>query len=65
MNGWRPASAPSGAATLIVVVTAFVSKHALTGHADAGSFLSIAMLVIVMGGAAGWWLKQLAREASA
>jgi uncharacterized membrane protein len=48
----------------IVVVAAFLSKHLLESG-DAAGFLLIAIAVVAMGGAAGWWLNQLAREARA
>lgn len=48
----------------IVVVAAFLSKQLLESG-DAAGFLLIAIAVVAMGGAAGWWLNQLAREARA
>jgi hypothetical protein len=48
----------------IVVVAAFLSKHLLESG-DAAGFLLIAVAVVAMGGAAGWWLNQLAGEARA
>jgi hypothetical protein len=48
----------------IVVVAAFLSKHLLESG-DAAGFLLIAVAVVAMCGAAGWWLNQLAGEARA
>ena len=49
--------------SIIVVVTAFLAKHMFDGRGEAGAYLFIAMAVIAMAGASGWWLKQVAREA--
>ena len=54
-----------GCLSLIVVVTAFLSKHLLGSHGQAGVFLLIALAIIGMAAAAGWWLKQLAAEVRA
>jgi len=51
-----------GCLSLIVVVTAFLAKNLLDSRVDAGAFLVIAMVVIAMAAAFGWWLKQVARE---
>ena len=48
----------------IVVVAAFLSKHLLDSNEAAG-FLLIAIAVVAMGAASGWWLKQLAGGARA
>jgi hypothetical protein len=48
-----------------VVVTSFIAKHMLDGRSEAGGFLLIALVVIAMAGAAGCWLKELAKEAPA
>jgi uncharacterized membrane protein len=51
--------------SLIVVVTSFLARHLLDRTGEAGAFLFIALIVIAMAGAAGWWLKQLVQEARA
>ena len=51
-----------GCLSVIVVVTAFLGRHLLNSRAEAGGFLFIAMVVIAMAAASGWWLKQVARE---
>lgn len=51
-----------GCLSAIVVVTAFLARHLLNSRAEAGGFLFIAMAVIAMAAASGWWLKQIARE---
>jgi len=48
--------------SVIVVVTAAFARVLLEGSNTAGSFLFVALVVIGMAAAAGWWLKQLARE---
>lgn len=48
----------------IVAVAAFLAKHLLDFNEAAG-FLLIAIAVVAMGAACGWWLKQLAAEARA
>lgn len=48
----------------IVVVASFLSKNLLESNEAAG-FLLIAMAIVAMGAAAGWWLRQLAGEARA
>jgi len=52
-----------GCLSVIVVVTGFLGKNLI--RAEAGGFLLIALVVIGMGAAAGWWLKQVAKEAEA
>ncbi len=52
-----------GCLSLIVVTTSFLSKHMFGGREEAGAFLFIALAVIGMAAASGWWLKQLANEA--
>jgi uncharacterized membrane protein len=54
-----------GCLSIIVVVTAFLAKNLLEGRGEAGAFLFIALVVIAMAAASGWWLKQTAREAGA
>ncbi len=51
-----------GCLSLIVVGTALLSKSLLHGRDEAASYLLIALAVIAMGSASGWWLKQTARE---
>ena len=51
-----------GCLSIIVVVTAFLAKSLFTNRAEAGGFLFIALVVITMGAASGWWLKQVANE---
>jgi uncharacterized membrane protein len=52
-----------GCLSILVVVTAFLAKLLLDRSGDtAASFLLIALVVIAMAAASGWWLKQLARE---
>ncbi len=51
-----------GCLSLIVVVTAFLAKNLLDSRHEAGSFLFIALVVIAMAAASGWWLKQMAGE---
>lgn len=51
-----------GCLSLIVVVTALLSKALIEGHETAGAFLVIALAVIAMGTVSGWWLKQTASE---
>jgi uncharacterized membrane protein len=51
-----------GCLSVIVVVTAFLAKNILDTRAGAGGFLFIAVAVIAMAAASGWWLKQVARE---
>jgi len=48
----------------IVVVASFLAKNLLESNEAAG-FLLIAIAVVAMGGASGWWLRQLAGEARA
>ena len=47
--------------SVIVVITAFLGKH-LIGHDAAGASLFIGLVVIGLSAAAGWWLKQVAKE---
>jgi uncharacterized membrane protein len=54
-----------GCLSIIVVVTGFLGKNLLDTRAEALGFLTIALAVIGMGAAAGWWLKQVAKEAQA
>jgi uncharacterized membrane protein len=55
-----------GCLSVIVVVTSFLARQLFQGRGDeAASFLLIAVSVIAMAAAAGWWLKELAREAPA
>jgi uncharacterized membrane protein len=54
-----------GCLSIIVVVTAFFAKVLFESRAEAGGFLLIALAVIAMGAASGWWLKQVANEADA
>ena len=51
-----------GCLSVIVVVTALLTRAVIEGDADAGGFLVIALAVIGMAAAAGWWLKEIARE---
>lgn len=51
-----------GCLSVIVVVTAFLAKNILDSRAKAGGFFFIALAVIAMAAASGWWLKQVARE---
>ena len=51
-----------GCLSIVVVVTAFLAEHMLKGSHSGGSFLFIGLAVVVMAAAAGWWLKQVARE---
>lgn len=51
-----------GCLSLIIVVTSFLTKTILSGRTEAGGLLLIGVTVIAMGAAAGWWLKQVARE---
>ena len=51
-----------GCLSAIVVVTAFLARHLLNSRAEAGGFLFIAIVIIAMAAASGWWLKQVARE---
>jgi uncharacterized membrane protein len=53
-----------GCLSVIVVVTAFLGKNIFDSRAEAGGFLFIALVVIAMAAAAGWWLKQVARGES-
>ena len=48
----------------IVVVASFLAKNLLESNEAAG-FLLIAIAVVAMGAASGWWLRQLAGEARA
>jgi uncharacterized membrane protein len=48
----------------IVAVSVFLSKNLLESSEAAG-FLLIAIAVVAMGAASGWWLKQLAAEVRA
>ncbi len=50
-----------GCLSLIVVVATFLGKNLLDSRA-AGGYLYIAIVVIAMAAASGWWLKQMARE---
>lgn len=54
-----------GCLSAIVVVTTLLTKAVIEGDADAAGFLVIAFAVIGMASAAGWWLKEIAREAHA
>lgn len=49
-----------GVLSVIVTVTAFVCKN--LGHADAGLFLFVGLLVIGLSAAGGYWLKKVAAE---
>lgn len=51
--------------SIIVVVTSLLARVLLDTRAEAAGFLFIALAVIGMGAAAGWWLKQVAKEAQA
>jgi len=51
-----------GCLSVIVVVTALLTRAVIEVDADAGGFLVIAFAVIGMAAAAGWWLKEVARE---
>jgi uncharacterized membrane protein len=51
-----------GCLSLIAVVSAFLARHLFAAGGDAGAALLIALAVIGMAAAAGWWLKQLAAE---
>ena len=53
-----------GCLSVIVVVTAFLGKNILDSRAAEGGFLFIALVVIAMAAASGWWLKQVARGES-
>jgi len=48
--------------SVIVVVTVLLTDAVIEGGADAGGYLLIAFAVIGMAAAAGWWLKEVARE---
>jgi hypothetical protein len=48
--------------SIIVVVAAFLAKQLHDTH-EAAAYLFIALVVVGLGAASGWWLKQLAREA--
>jgi uncharacterized membrane protein len=50
--------------SIIVVVAAFLAKQLHDTH-EAAAYLFIALVVVGMGAASGWWLKQVAREAPA
>jgi len=54
-----------GCLSVIVVVTAVLAKNLLDSGAEAGGFLFIAIVVIAMAAASGWWLKQVASKARA
>ena len=54
-----------GCLSVIVVVTGFLARVLADSHSEAGAFLFMSLAVIGMGAAAGWWLKQLAKEAQA
>ena len=55
-----------GCLSVIVVVTAFLARQLLDTRGDtAASFLLIALVVIAMAAASGWWLKQVAGEVRA
>lgn len=54
-----------GCLSVIVVVTALLTQTVIEANADAGGFLLIAFAVIGMAAAAGWWLKEIARESHA
>ena len=55
-----------GCLSVIVVVAAFLTKQLLDRQGEtAASFLFIALVVIAMAAASGWWLKQVAREVRA
>jgi uncharacterized membrane protein len=51
-----------GCLSVIVVVTALLTRTVIEGDAAAGGFLVTALAVIGMAAAAGWWLKEVARE---
>jgi uncharacterized membrane protein len=46
----------------IAVFTTFLAVHLFKAAHDAGGFLLLALLVIGMAAASGWWLKRLAAE---
>ncbi len=50
-----------GCLSVIVVVTTFLAKN-LSDSLAGGAWLFVAIVVIAMAAASGWWLKQLARE---
>lgn len=50
-----------GVLSLIIVTTAFLSKHLLR-HSDAGGFLLIGVVVIMLSAVGGLWLKSVANE---
>jgi hypothetical protein len=49
------------AMSVIAVITAWLSDALLRGRAE-GELLLIGVVVIVLSGLAGWWLKSVARE---
>jgi uncharacterized membrane protein len=51
-----------GCLSVITVATTFLAKHLFGARWDAGAFLFMAMLIIGMAAAAGWWLKRLAAQ---
>ena len=51
-----------GCLSVIAVVTMLLAKHLFGLGGDAGTFFLMAMLVIGMAAAAGWWLKRLTAE---
>jgi uncharacterized membrane protein len=51
-----------GCLSVIIVVTTFLAKNMFNAHQDSGAFLFIALAVVAMAAAAGWWLKQVGRE---
>jgi uncharacterized membrane protein len=51
-----------GCLSVIVVVTAFLAKNIFDTGTSAGGYLFIAMAMIAMAAACGWWLKVVARE---
>jgi uncharacterized membrane protein len=52
-----------GCLSVIVVVTGLLTRAVVEGRGEAGGYLLIALAVIGMAAAAGWWLKGVAREA--
>jgi hypothetical protein len=51
-----------GCLSIIVVVTAFLAKNMFDSRAGAGAYLFIAIVVIAMAAASGWWLKRLVAQ---
>jgi len=51
-----------GCLSLTIVVAAFLVKNLIAGEREAGGFLAVALVVVAMAAASGWWLNQLARQ---